>query len=168
MENRNFTFNMGVSTTRYEKKCTEWGKLRYQTVQLDIDGLEDYIRKGYCFTHTFKDVSADGSFGCKEKTIKNFKSTNTVFLDIDNSSLTAQEFYTSVTPQPTLMYTTPSNVTGVQNRFRLVYLYEQPILSNDTYKKEVQKISTGIGKIISDFSFDSTSTNASLLFAGSI
>ena len=166
MQNRNFTFNMGVSTTHYENKCMEWGKLRYQTVQLDIDGLEDYIRKGYCFTHTFKDVSADGSFGCKEKTIKNFKSTNTVFLDIDNSSLTAQEFYTSVTPQPTLMYTTPSNVTGVQNRFRLVYLYEQPILSNDTYKKEIQKISTGIGKIISDFSFDSTSVNASQQMGG--
>lgn len=166
MTNDGFRFQLGVSTTRYEKKCTEWKKLRYKTMQLDIDGLEDYIRKGYCFTHTFKDVSADGSFGCKEKTIKNFKSTNTVFLDIDNSSLTAQEFYTSVTPQPTLMYTTPSNVTGVQNRFRLVYLYEQPILSNDTYKKEVQKISTGIGKIISDFSFDSTSVNASQQMGG--
>ena len=166
MENRNFTFNMGVSTTHYENKCMEWEKLRYQTVQLDIDGLEDYIRKGYCFTHTFKDVSADGSFGCKEKTIKNFKSTNTVFLDIDNSSLTAQEFYTSVTPKPTLMYTTPSNVTGVQNRFRLVYLYKDSILSNEAYKKEVQKISTGIGKIISDFSFDSTSVNASQQMGG--
>jgi hypothetical protein len=163
---RNLTFQLGVSTTRYEKKCTEWGKLRYQTVQLDIDGLEDYIRKGYCFTHTFKDVSADGSFGCQEKTIKNFKSTNTVFLDIDDCSLTAQEFYASVTPQPTIIYTTPSNITGEKNRFRLVYLYEQPILSNDTYKKEVQKISTGIGKIISDFSFDSTSTNASQQMGG--
>ena len=163
MENRNFTFNMGVSTTHYENKCNEWGKLRYKTMQLDIDGLEDYIRKGYCFTHTFKDVSADGSFGCKEKTIKNFKSTNTVFLDIDDCSLTAQEFYASVTPQPTIIYTTPSNITGEKNRFRLVYLYEQPILSNDTYKKEVQKISTGIGKIISDFSFDSTSVAVVIL-----
>lgn len=161
-----FTFNLGVSTTRYEKKCNEWGKLRYQIVQLDIDGLEDYIRKGYCFTHTFKDVSADGSFGCKEKTIKNFKSTNTVFLDIDDCSLTAQEFYTSVTPQPTILYTTPSNITGEKNRFRLVYLYQDTILSNDAYKKEVQKISTGIGKIISDFSFDSTSVNASQQMGG--
>ena len=166
MTNDGFRFQLGVSTTRYEKKCTEWKELRYKTMQLDIDGLEDYIRKGYCFTHTFKDVSADGSFGCKEKTIKNFKSTNTVFLDIDNSSLTAQEFYTSITPQPTLMYTTPSNVTGVQNRFRLVYLYKDSILSNEAYKKEVQKISTGIGKIISDFSFDSTSVNASQQMGG--
>ena len=161
MTNDEFRFQLGVSTTRYEKKCTEWKKLRYKTMQLDIDGLEDYIRKGYCFTHTFKDVSADGSFGCKEKTIKNFKSTNTVFLDIDDCSLTAQEFYASVTPQPTIIYTTPSNITGEKNRFRLVYLYQDFILSNDAYKREVQKISTCIGKIISDFSFDSTSTNAS-------
>ena len=161
-----FTFHLGVSTTRYEKKCTEWGKLRYKTMQLDIDGLEDYIRKGYCFTHTFKDVSADGSFGCQEKTIKNFKSTNTVFLDIDDCSLTAQEFYTSVTPQPTILYTTPSNITGEKNRFRLVYLYQDTILSNDAYKSEVQKISTCISSYVSDFSFDSTSVNASQQMGG--
>ena len=64
------------------------------------------------------------------------------------------------------MYTTPSNVTGAQNRFRLVYLYKDSILSNEAYKKEVQKISTGIGKIISDFCFDSTSTNASQQMGG--
>lgn len=162
----NFSFELSVSTTRYEKKCTEWGKLRYKTMQLDIDGLEDYIRKGYCFTHTFKDISADGSFGCKEKTIKNFKSTNTVFLDIDDCNLTAQEFYASVTPQPTIIYTTPSNITGEKNRFRLVYLYQDSILSNDIYKREVQKISTCISKIISDFYFDSTSINASQQMGG--
>lgn len=163
---RNFTFNLGVSTTRYQKKCNEWGKLRYQTMSVDINALAEKIQQGYCFTHNFNEVDADGSFGCKQKTIKNFKDTNTVFLDIDDCSLTAEEFYTTVTPQPTILYTTPSNVTGEKNRFRLVYLYQDSILSNDAYKREVQKISTCIGKIISDFSFDSTSVNTSQQMGG--
>ena len=79
---KDFTFEIGVSTTHYEGKCNEWGKLRYRTEEVTIDGLADYITDGYCFTHTFKEVSADGTFGCKEKTIKNFKSTNAIFLDI--------------------------------------------------------------------------------------
>ena len=32
---------------------------------------------------------ADGTFGCKEKTIKNFKSSNTLFIDVDDSNVTA-------------------------------------------------------------------------------
>ena len=163
---RDLTFQLGVSTTRYEKKCNEWGKLRYQTMSVDINALAEKIQQGYCFTHNFKEVDADGSFGCKQKTIKNFKDTNTVFLDIDDCSLTAEEFYTTVTPQPTILYTTPSNVTGEKNRFRLVYLYEDAILSNEDYKKEVQKISTCIGSYISDFTFDSTSVNASQQMGG--
>ena len=161
-----FTFNLGVSTTRYEKKCNEWGKLRYQTISVDINALAEKIQQGYCFTHNFKQVDADGSFGCKQKTIANFQSTNTVFLDIDGCNLSAQEFYTTVTPQPTILYTTPSNVTGVENRFRLIYLYENSIFSNEDYKREVQKISACIGSHISDFTFDSTSVNASQQMGG--
>lgn len=161
-----FTFNLGVSTTRYEKKCTDWGKLRYQTMSVDINALAEKIQQGYCFTHNFKQVDADGSFGCKQKTIANFKSTNTVFLDIDGCNLSAQEFYTTVTPQPTILYTTPSNVTGVENRFRLIYLYENSIFSNEDYKREIQKISACISSHISDFTFDTTYVNASQQMGG--
>ena len=119
-----FKFNASVSTTHYEGKCNEWGKLRYQTKEVTIDELGDYITEGYCFTHTFKEVSADGTFGCKEKTIKNFKSTNAIFLDIDDSSITAEDFYSTISPQPTILYTTPSNITGEKNRYRLVYIFE--------------------------------------------
>ena len=162
----NFIFDISVSTTYYTGKCPDWGKLRYQTIQVDVDSLADYIQSGYCFTHTFAQVSSDGTFGCKEKTIANFKATNSVFLDVDRSYLTAYEFFTTVSPQPTILYTTPSNVTGVENRFRLIYLYKDKILSNEEYKHEVQKISTCIGNSIPNFSFDATSVNASQQMGG--
>ena len=43
---KDFTFEIGVSTTHYEGKCNEWGKLRYRTEEVTIDGLADYITDG--------------------------------------------------------------------------------------------------------------------------
>lgn len=166
MGKHEFTFSVGVSTTCYTGKCHEWGKLRYQTQELDIDGLSDLIQQGYCFTHTFNDVSDDGTFGCKEKTIKNFKSTNTVFIDIDDCSLSAPDFYQTITPQPTILYTTPSNITGDRNRFRLVYVFEKALNDNALYRNEVLQISNCISSFIPDFKYDSTSLNTSQQMGG--
>lgn len=164
--NRNFKFNVSVSTTRYEGKCNEWGKLRYRTEAVTIDGMSNYIKQGYCFTHTFKEVDADGSFGCKQKTIKNFKSTNTIFIDVDDSSVTATDFFSSVTPQPTILYSTPSNIDGEKNRFRLVYVYGEEVTDNDTYRQEVKKICSSIAEYIPDFKYDTTSVNVSQQMGG--
>ena len=161
-----FKFNVSVSTTHYEGKCNEWGKLRYQTKEVTIDELGDYITEGYCFTHTFKEVSADGTFGCKEKTIKNFKSSNTLFIDVDDSNVTAEDFFSTITPQPTILYTTPSNLTGEKNRYRLVYIFEDLIFSNDVYRCLVNSISNCIKQFYPDFVFDCTSINVSQQMGG--
>ena len=164
--NKNFTFDIGISTTCYTGKCNEWGKLRYRTEEVTIDGLADYISQGYCFTHTFNNVSADGTWGCKEKTIKNFKSSNTLFIDVDGCSLTALDFFTTIFPQPTILYTTPSNIDGENNRFRLVYVYSDKITNNETYKREVNKICNSITEYIPSFKFDTTSVNVSQQMGG--
>ena len=161
-----FRFNLGVSTTRYEKKCYEWKKLRYQTLSVDIDALAEKIQQGYCFTHNFKQVDADGSFGCRKKTIANFKSTNTVFIDVDHAKTTATDFYATVTPKPTIFYTTPSHIEGVDNRYRLIYVYSDLIESNDAYKKEVYKICGSISSLIPNFNIDTSGLNASQQMGG--
>ena len=161
-----FKFNVSVSTTHYEGKCNEWGKLRYQTKEVTIDELGDYITEGYCLTHTFKEVSADGTFGCKEKTIKNFKSSNTLYIDVDDSNVTAEDFFSTITPQPTILYTTPSNLTGEKNRYRLVYIFEDLIFSNDVYRCLVNSISDCIKQFFPDFVYDSTSINVSQQMGG--
>ena len=166
MAEETFRFDLSVSQERYAGKCSDWGKVKYRTLTLDIDALADYIRKGYCFTHTFNNVGSDGSFSCKEKTIANFNHTNTVFIDVDDSSRTANDFYNTISPQPTLLYTTPSNITGENNRFRLVYLFSDTIDSNDEYRKQVSKIAGSIKDKISDFSFDATSVNCSQQMGG--
>ena len=161
-----FKFNVSVSTTNYDGKCNEWGKLRYSTEEVTIDSLADYITDGYCFTHTFKEVSADGTFGCTEKTIKNFKSSNTLFIDVNDSNVTAEDFFFTITPQPTILYTTPSNITGEKNRYRLVYLFEDLIFSNDVYRCLVNSISNCIKQFYPDFVFDCTSINVSQQMGG--
>lgn len=163
---RDFTFNLGVSTTRYKSKCNAWGGLRYQTMSVDINALAEKIQQGHCFTHNFKQVDADGSFGCHKKTIANFKSTNTVFIDVDHAKTTATEFYATVTPKPTIFYTTPSHIEGEDNRYRLIYVYSDLIESNDAYKKEVYKICGSISSLIPNFEIDTSGLNASQQMGG--
>lgn len=166
MAEHNFIFDLSVSQERYANKCSDWGKVKYRTLKLDIDGLANYIREGYCFTHTFTKIGSDGYFTCKEKTTANFNHTNTIFIDVDDSNKNAIEFYNTVSPQPTILYTTPSNITDIKNRFRLVYVFESAICSNEEYKQQVAKIAGSIKERIGDFTFDYTSVNCSQQMGG--
>ena len=166
MAEETFRFDLSVSQERYANKCSDWGKVKYRTLKLDIDGLAKYIREGYCFTHTFTRHGRDGYFTCKEKTIANFNHTNTIFIDVDDSNKSAVDFYNTISPQPTILYTTPSNVTNAKNRFRLVYVFESAIRSNDEYKHQVAKIAGSIKERIADFTFDYTSVNCSQQMGG--
>lgn len=166
MAENNFIFDLSVSQERYANKCSDWGKVKYRTLKLDIDGLANYIREGYCFTHTFTKIGGDGYFTCNDKTIANFNHTNTIFIDVDDSNKNAIEFYNTVSPQPTILYTTPSNVTDIKNRFRLVYVFESAICSNEEYKQQVAKIAGSIKERIGDFTFDYTSINCSQQMGG--
>lgn len=154
MTEHNFIFDLSVSQTCYPNKCTEWGKLRYKTISLDIDGLTDYVKRGYCFTHTFKHSGDD--FGCKEKTFANFSGTQMIFLDVDDSRLTARDFYHNLTDKPTILYTTPSCIEGHKNRFRLIYLFNEEIKSKDEYRMQTLNVIGSIKHDYPDFTFDST------------
>ena len=42
-----FKFNVSVSTTHYEGKCNEWGKLRYQTKEVTIDEQTSKVKSKF-------------------------------------------------------------------------------------------------------------------------
>lgn len=165
IENYKMKFPLSVSTTAYEGKCLDWGKVCYRTQQVDIDQMAEYVKQGYCFTHTFKNTN-EKEFSNRKKTISNFDKTNTVFIDVDDSPISAPSFYQSISDPPSLLYTTPSNETGVKNRYRLVYLFDKPIVSNEKYKSLVKGIVNKINSQISDFRVDTTCMNCSQQMGG--
>ena len=158
-------FPLSVSTIAYQGKCSNWGKVCYRTEQVDIDQMAEYVKQGYCFTHTFK-TTGSREFSTSQKTIANFDQTNMVFIDVDDSPISAPTFYQSISDPPSLLYTTPSNEIGIKNRYRLVYLFDEPITSNEKYKSLVEGIVNKISSQISDFRVDATCKNCSQQMGG--
>jgi|GEM_PF-5319838 len=123
---------IGVSIEKYTSK-PNFKNVRYVTKKrINKDELIKLIQDGYSFTHAFH---ANGEYGNKEKTINNFKQTNFIWFDFDDCIDSIDNVSDRLTYKPNIAYTTISNLqNGNSNRFRLIYLLDFDIYSNDDYR----------------------------------
>lgn len=123
---------LGVSTMNYLSKPI-FKYVRYGIRKnVDIDKMVKLIQKGYSFCHSFY---VNGEFGNTEKTINNFKQTNFVWFDFDDCIDSINNVYQKLTYKPNIAYTTINNLQkGKLNRFRLIYVFDFSIYSNENYK----------------------------------
>ena len=146
-------YNISVSLNKYsDKNCIKWQTMQYAKRHLTIDELIELIKEGYCFCHCF--TTQSDIFGLRDKTDCNFKEANMVFIDIDDSVISMNDFITKLSYKPTLAYTTPNNHTEKSNyqyRFRLCYIFDSPITRIDIYKRLYQGIISATSKDIEGF-----------------
>lgn len=158
---------LGVSVQKFENKPNNWKILTYKRHIITIEELISLICKGHCICQNFK--TASEIFGLREKTIANFDFADCVILDIDDTFLSMNDFYLSLKDEhkPTIIYTTYSNIDNINNRFRLIYVFNEPIRSNEYYRGIANTIVYNIQKEIEGFDLkDKTCLNASQQFAG--
>lgn len=158
---------LGVSVQKFKTKPENWTVLTYKRQTITIEELVNRIFEGHCICQNFKTES--NIFGLKEKTIANFDFADCLTLDIDDTFISMNDFYLSLKDEhkPTIIYTTYSNVDNVNNRFRLVYAFENPIKTNEHYRSIALAIIYAIQKEIEGFDLkDKTCLNASQQFAG--
>ena len=158
---------LGVSVQKFESKPNNWKTLTYQRHTITIEELVNHICEGHCICQNFKTVGK--IFGLREKTIANFDFADCIILDIDDTFLSMNDFYLSLKDEhkPTIIYTTYSNIDNVNNRFRLIYVFNEPIRSNEYYRSIVNTIVYNIQKEIEGFDLkDKTCLNATQQFAG--
>ena len=128
-------FDLSVSRSYFKDKnkiC--WGAVKYQRQNLTISEFISLVKQGYSFCHSFNTKTE--VFGVSEKRICNFMSGQMIFVDIDDSQISMNEFVGKLTKQPTVAYTTPNNHTEQSNwlyRFRLCYLLKEPITTVEAY-----------------------------------
>ena len=118
------TFNISVSDTSYSTKPTksDYRRMEVQTKKVDITTLSDYISKGYSICSEFN----LNRLKLKDKTNENYKQSNLIVLDFDHSIISFEEALSSIRIKPTIGYKTFSN-TDTDYRFKLIYLFEEPI-----------------------------------------
>lgn len=160
-------FTIGISTTAFTTKPIRFdNSIKYNKRNINIEQLADLIKEGRVLTHNFIGTF-DDDFCKTDITIANFDYTYLVLLDIDDCALNMNDFLSLLPLKPSLAYTTSSNIDNVSNRFRLAYLFNGPIKTNDEYKAIAKNIIGYINKnIIGYVHKDNTCINASQVMYG--
>ena len=107
-------------------------------VETDVTPLEllNHLLSGKVFCHCFntkgrKDV--EHSFGSSEKKYDNFRQAWCIGVDIDKTRYTISQFIDKLSLKPTFWYSSYSHMTWNKKkkyggpRFRLIYVFDQPI-----------------------------------------
>ena len=130
MVQTDYKFDISISLRGYDsKKAINWRDIKFHKQTLTMDQFEEFIARGYIFTHIFnKDF-----FGMTYKICDNWLSTNVIFIDIDECGINIDEFISNLTYPPTLFYTTNSH-TDECPRFRIVYCFVETIDEIKTYQ----------------------------------
>ncbi len=162
-------FKISVSTSCFkDKNKIGWGKVKYQKQNLTISEFISLVKQGYCFCQCFNTKTE--VFGVSEKRDSNFESAQMVFVDIDGCQIPMSEFVGKLSEQPTVAYTTPNNHTEQSNwlyRFRLCYLFKEPITTVEAYGMVYDGIMELICKDIPSFIMnDNCGRKASQQFGG--
>ena len=153
---------INISTQSYAHKPEpiEIRKMTFNKVELKANELCSYIKEGYAFTNIFNN---DGRLTIKEKKIQNFNEAWIISYDVDHNDASMYDFVETLTIKPTICYTTPSNGKDGYS-FRLLYVLDEPITTNDEYKD----IYEGFAKYLDVFDIiDAKAKDSSRYFNGS-
>ena len=153
---------INISTQSYAQKPQpiEIRKMTFNKVELKANELCSYIKEGYAFTNIFNNK---GELTIREKKIQNFKEAWIISYDVDHNDASMYDFVDTLKIKPTISYTTPSN--GKDGYcFRLLYILDEPITTNDEYKD----IYEGFAKYLDIFDIiDAKAKDSSRYFNGS-
>lgn len=167
--NENYTFVISVSTKNYSNKNTiNWGAVTYSKEVLSINSFVERIKEGHTFCFCFDDN--DDVFNQSVKTLKNFRYTNMIMIDIDDSLININSFVEQLRYKPSISYTTANDFTEKSNytyRFRLCYLFDEKIKGIEEYSNMYNNILNMISDSIKDFDLkDNCAQSANQQFAG--
>lgn len=170
-------FNFSVSTTKYDRNNDDKriSRLEWVDVTGDIRNLYDYVINGYAFCNCFK--HNEKTFTNKQKRNDNLDGASMIILDMDAVKLSMDDFIERMVCTdicPNFVYTSTND--GIfkhpsdkyTNRYRVIYVIDQPITDAETYSAMVDGIKKEISSICEDKCIlnDMTDRSVSHFFAG--
>ena len=143
------TFRLSVSLMGGCKKPqgAEFNRINFRKEVLSLSQFEEYVRDGRTFAYCFDD--GDKVFSITDKKKEKFRYTEVIVYDVDDSTVPMDKYVEGLPYKPTFAYTTYSN--GVKGyRFRLVYVFDEPIVGHADYKKAYLIVAEANGLCLSD------------------
>lgn len=126
--NSNYEFSISVSRRKYDHKPTsaDYRAMTFQKTNTSVDELVKMISQGYSVCHIFRG---------NRRRKQNFEGTHCIFIDVDDSDVEMGDFINAVSMKPTFAHTTFSNgITRGSYRFRLCYIFDRVITTEDLFK----------------------------------
>lgn len=144
-------FTYSVSLQGYKEKITKEGfsKVIYKKKSTNedtyLDDLCKEIKSGHVFAHVFKVKDEQRFTSFRNFSNSNFLSTNIVPMDLDSVSIEMDDLIKNLTIQPTILYTTFSHEDKpLQRRYRLLYVFNNPINGKQEYQSVYDAIASKI------------------------
>ena len=143
MMNTEFKFDVSISYVPYKDKPKYYGAMLFRKENITPSEMLGMVKDGFSYMAVLNDYEVkqiDNRF-YQSRTANDILQTNFVGVDVDDSTLTFNEYISTISLKPTFAYTTPND--GIKgNRYRLVYIVNEPI-------KEQSEFSTFYNGIIS-------------------
>lgn len=137
-EDRTFKFPISLSKDSYPtKESIDYRKIKLKVIETTASELLLFIRQGYSYVHIFKDNNRANT---------NFLRTNVISVDMDDSTIPMKEQLTQLKFKPSFAYTSSSNGLPDKGfRFRLVYVFTDPICSISAFEELYHRICSSNG-----------------------
>jgi len=146
INSNNYNFEVSLTTKSFDHKpdSSEVKNLKFTRTTTSVGDFCESIIDGYGYVGVF---DAPGTFTMHDKTSSNFSHSWFTSIDIDHSQVEMQDMVDDMKFKPSIAYTSCSNGQDGDCRFRFVYLFDEPITSQEEYCNTVFAIlySNGIG-----------------------
>lgn len=148
-----FKFEISISYVPYKDKPTHYGAMLFRKENITPSEMIGMVKDGFSFMAVLNDYQVkqiDDRF-YQGRTANDILQTNFIGVDVDDSTLTFNDYISTISLKPTFAYTTPND--GIKgNRYRLVYIVNEPI-------KEQSEFSTFYNGIISTLNEQTNTIN---------
>ena len=149
-------FSISVSNEKVEKENKDtniWNRLTYSVKEINSEKLLDLLSEHYAICGVFnKTVGLTQS----EKTKVNWVQSNVIPIDLDERRLDYGEFVKRIAKSdvcPNIIHPTANN--GIKgNRYRALYIFDAPIVSERLYKAIYRTLTSEIDRITEDTNRD--------------
>lgn len=144
-------FHLSVSTRggRTKPKEIDFKRMKFCKQRITLSQFEELVRDGRTFAYCFNDGGK--VFRTTDKTKENFRYTEVICYDMDYFDTPMDSYIKQLPYKPTLAYTTYSNgMEGEGFRFRLMYVFNEPIIGVDDYVRTYAAIATANKLTITD------------------
>lgn len=159
----NFNFEVSYSDSNYNAKPTkkQIKHMHFIHCKTNVNEFVDKISKGYAYCSVYN----NDEFGISLKKDSNFAYTQVISVDIDKTTISLNEALKTLKTTPTMAYNTFSNGVNDKYCYRLVYIFENPIVSIN----DAKLYTLSLNKIVSDelnIKTDSKASKVSQYFNG--